>query len=260
MVLTPKSIDCAKARDLMFDYIDGALGERESVQLEFHISSCENCRAELEERRKLLNSIGNAEYSVPPTLHQSVMDKIADIPQENPGKPMLRFKPWMSTLTAACAAVMILIVAVGYLSLGSNRKADEAKDAAENMAEQMSPSIIAADEAPAKIADADNSLSPLEDAVVSETSPLDVILSDVSRENNAVIVCRKGDFGDDIPGERAGEILVNGVCYERYVVSEGAMAAFTSCAERLAAQSVDYRAVLLSGDQVDMFELYLLAE
>lgn len=241
MVLTPKTIDCDSARALMFDYIDGVLGEREAVQLQFHIKSCEACRAELEERRAMLESVGKTAYSVPPTLHQSIMDKISDMPQEKDTKPIFRFKTWMGTITAACAAIMILVVAVGYLGRAGMPDADDVKN-----------------ESPAKIMDAAPTAD--ENADAAEISPLDIILADVSENNNAVIVCRKSDFTGAPIGERSGEILVNGVCYERYVITENAMAEFTGCAERLTAEAIDYRAAVISGEQVDTFEIYLLAD
>ena len=130
MILKPKAINCDTARAMMFDYIDGGLEGADALRLEAHAAECDACKRELAECRQMLDTVKNSAYSVPAGFHDSVMNKIADVPQETVSRAKaFRFKPWMGALTAACAALMILVVGRGYIDAGIS-KADMAEDKA----------------------------------------------------------------------------------------------------------------------------------
>ncbi len=110
-----KPLTCEKARELMFDYIDGELRAGDRLRLENHIAECEACKCELSERSEMLRLIASCGENPPSELKLGVMDKIDNIPQETAAERLRgRILP-MGALTAAAAAVMILVVGRGFI-------------------------------------------------------------------------------------------------------------------------------------------------
>jgi len=52
---------CAGIKEILSQYIDGMLGDRERAALEEHLSTCENCREELDSLRALVQELGALE-------------------------------------------------------------------------------------------------------------------------------------------------------------------------------------------------------
>lgn len=119
MKLDQRSLDCDRARDMMFDYIDGELNNTETELLEAHIKGCEACRREHAERREMLELIKLAGSEPVPALHDRVAEAIAEVPQYRRSLfTRLRYLP-AGTLVAACAVVMVLLVGRGYIFGGA---------------------------------------------------------------------------------------------------------------------------------------------
>lgn len=123
MRLDLRSLDCDRTRDMMFDYIDGELRDNEAELFEAHIKECDACRRELAERREMLELIKLAGSEPVPSLHNRVAEAIADVPQYKRNVfTRLRYLP-AGTLVAACAVVMVLVVARGYIFGGGSMDA-----------------------------------------------------------------------------------------------------------------------------------------
>lgn len=123
MRLDLRSLDCDRACDMMFDYIDGELRDNEAELFEAHIKECDACRRELAERREMLELIKLAGNEPTPTLHDGVIERIADVPQHKSNIfTRFRYLP-AGTLVAACAVVMVLVVARGYIFGGGSMDA-----------------------------------------------------------------------------------------------------------------------------------------
>lgn len=52
---------CQELVEVLTDYLDGALSERDRARLEAHLEECEACTAYLEEFRMLINTAGRIE-------------------------------------------------------------------------------------------------------------------------------------------------------------------------------------------------------
>ncbi len=290
MILKPKAIDCDAARSMMFDYVDGALCEADVLRLEAHISDCDACKRELADCRQMLGTVKNSAYSVPSGLCDSVMNKIADMPQENGGlTKSLRFKPWMGALTAVCAALMILVVGRGYIDAGIN-KADMAEDQAGEYA-RIDANLFDSPNVPSEAEPSggthsdeqhggettvtvttgsfagfapnikkENAENDRYIAEACDSSLLDSILGEITDSEIAVLVCRKSDFEGIIPDAKAITVTLEEMEYERYVIDSNAMVTFTGYLELLEKLSKDYRAAVPADAQFDVCEIYLLID
>ncbi len=115
MKTTKKPINCESAKEIMFDYLDGVASKTEASSLEYHISSCEDCKKELDERKNILDTVKLTAVDPPKGLKNSVMAKIGNIPQEKAG---WRFIPSSRTVSAlAIAACAVIMLAVGFRSM-----------------------------------------------------------------------------------------------------------------------------------------------
>lgn len=114
-----KPLTCEKARELMFDYIDGELKEGDRLRLEAHLEGCEACRDELSERSEMLTLISSCSDAPPQSLKLGVMEKIENIPQETRAQHLRHRLIPAGALTVAAAAVMILVVGKGFIFGGA---------------------------------------------------------------------------------------------------------------------------------------------
>ncbi len=131
MDTSKKTLTCERAQDLMFLYIEGQLKERDAEKLTVHLDGCEACRKELEERKRILKSLGECEFIPPSSLKSDIMDKISDVPQEKM-RPMRRFIH-IGAISGVAAAVMIFAVCRVFVFGGavSDRAFENAKFAAD---------------------------------------------------------------------------------------------------------------------------------
>lgn len=133
MKTNKRQIDCQEATSLMFDYIDGVAPTSDTEALKAHVSECDACQKELEERKAMLSTLKLAGDNPPPTLACEVMKKIENIPQEKKNR---RFLPSARILSlASVAACVVIMLAVGFRSglfrnvLVSDFKADSPQSA-----------------------------------------------------------------------------------------------------------------------------------
>ncbi len=121
-----KPLTCDAAREMMFDYIDGQLGDGDSKRLLFHISECESCKRELAERQEMLALIGSSATAAPEALFNRVMEGIKDIPQEKPNI-FTRFRfAYGTAVVAACAVLTVFLVSRGYFIDGGDSLTNDA--------------------------------------------------------------------------------------------------------------------------------------
>lgn len=170
-----KPLTCEKARELMFDYIDGELRAGDRLRLETHIAECEVCKSELAERSEMLNLIASCGETPPSELKSCVMDKIENVPRESPaGRLRARLVP-AGALTAAAAAVMILVIGRGFIFGGAMNDAKSDMEAHRHlMADEY-----AAPEMAYKDAEAGNASGFTADAA-DEIGAADMVNSSVS--------------------------------------------------------------------------------
>jgi anti-sigma factor RsiW len=60
-----EELRCQQAVELLTDYLEGALSRRAQAGLERHLSTCDGCRAYLEQLRATISTLGQARL-VPP--------------------------------------------------------------------------------------------------------------------------------------------------------------------------------------------------
>ena len=71
-----RALVCRQAVDLMTDYLEGALGERDRARLEAHLSDCPHCREYLAQLRVTIDALGQAE---PDDLPPEALDELVDL-------------------------------------------------------------------------------------------------------------------------------------------------------------------------------------
>jgi anti-sigma factor RsiW len=67
---------CRHAVELMSDYLDGALSERDRLRLEAHLVDCPHCSEYLAQLRVTIDALGRAE---PEDLPEEAVDEMVDV-------------------------------------------------------------------------------------------------------------------------------------------------------------------------------------
>ena len=285
-----KPLSCEEARDLMFDYLDNNLTPSRTERLLAHLSSCADCRAELDERREMLALIADVAEEPPAALHDNIMRAIADIPQDAPGSgakiltdKKRRFIPW-GTVAAACAAVMILVAGRGMLP--GTGAGDIVSPAADRLALAEAADATDTDAAlyQAKLGD----LSGEEDVVIVETtagvsvlSPgpapsdtkntpvtkqkadaaaLDALIDANPDTDAAVLALYASAFDGLAPVTEAEQLTVGGFDVTCYRVTENAAETFGGYVNLFEKEKIDYRVNIPEGSEFDEFQIWLLDE
>ena len=297
MMLNKKTLDCELSRGLMFDYIDGVLAPSDKQRLEAHLEGCEACRRELKERREMLALVASAAYSAPSSLYSSVMAEVEKTPQDAKIlAPKLRIKPWMGSIAAVAAAVMILVVGRGLLSQSTEMLDNEPGDARsyfdaspvpgedgdaidtgatgqgkvyyeENLYGSASEDRIIettysyAGYAPSA-SDAHgasyDTVAPIEVEATAGKSLLDTVFDVLECEDTALIICYKSDVAGVIPMEQATTIAVDGVECEHYLIDTDAMVKFTGYLELFENSRFEYRACVPMEAEFEKCEIILV--
>ncbi len=109
---------CRKARELMFEYADETLGEKDAAWLEMHITSCPDCAAELAKCRETLKLIKASRYDAPFSIADAVMNTIG---KESVKSPLasaftgfFRKKNFARYGTIAAAVLLVAVVAINH--------------------------------------------------------------------------------------------------------------------------------------------------
>lgn len=71
-----RTLVCRQAIDLMSDYLDGALSERDRVRLEAHLSDCPHCSEYLAQLRATIDALGKA---TPEDLPDQAIDDLVEL-------------------------------------------------------------------------------------------------------------------------------------------------------------------------------------
>lgn len=240
MKIMKKPMDCSSAEEIMFEYLDGALTRTEASRLEDHISVCGNCKAELEERKIMLDTVKLTRVDPPAELKESVMLKIENIPQE---KAVPRFIPSVRTVSAlAVAACAVFAVAVGFRAFLSPGVTTGSAGKSAN-GELYSGDIYAVTTASARILDAHGDISVqnysdtsvktadikvsvevTEDvqgsAAEDELDKLCDLAAEAAEGNTGVVVGSAVPFLKIISDAEKSEIVLGGGTYDCYIVTE----------------------------------------
>lgn len=125
-------MNCKEVLDLLSEYIDGELDERERALLSSHLEECSDCRKELEAMKTAISMVqGLGEVEVPAEV-SSALRKIA-IAEENPQAVQSKRNSKGSSLrylvaaTAVTAAALIALLPFAYKDL-ANISANKASE------------------------------------------------------------------------------------------------------------------------------------
>lgn len=108
---------CIKAKKLISEYIDEELNSGQKVDLEKHLSTCQDCQKLLQDLHKIKDS--TQDLPAPPST-QIPWGKIqARLEKESQPRlvPLKPHRNWLS-MPSAVAAVALLLVVIGALTLG----------------------------------------------------------------------------------------------------------------------------------------------
>ena len=286
-----KPLTCEEARDLMFDYLDKALAPSQTERLLAHLTACAECRAELDERRAMLDLIGSIGEEPPVCLRENVMRAIADMPQDAaepaPAAKILtskkhRFIPW-GTIAAACAVVMIFVAGRGGLPAASGA-GDLVAPAADRLALEAAAET-ADDDAIAATYSAKYVYSDDDEVVIYETtagvamfSPgpsdggsknaaaekkqaataLDRLMAANPDADAAVLALFASGFEGLAPVTEAETVSIGGFEVTRYLVTENAAETFGGYVNLFEKEKIDYRVNIPEGSEFDAFQFWLL--
>jgi anti-sigma factor RsiW len=71
---------CQELVEVLTDYLDGVLGERDRLRLEAHLEECEACTAYLEDFRMLIAAAGRIEpEQISPELEVGLLQAFRDL-------------------------------------------------------------------------------------------------------------------------------------------------------------------------------------
>ncbi len=124
-----KECDCIKIRRLFDAAIDGELSPREERKLDAHLTYCEFCRTEYEERKKLSQTISLTSPEVPSALHSAVMSRIHE--EGRPKHAPVFSRPKMALVGSLCVLALVVGIAFSpaFLGIGMKDAANAAPEA-----------------------------------------------------------------------------------------------------------------------------------
>ncbi len=300
MLINKKTASCEDIRELMFDYIDGAPSDSDAAAFEAHIAECEACRRELAERREMLALVKASAAAAPSALYGRVMAEVEKTPQDKKIlTPRLRVKPWMGSLAAVAAAVMILVVGRGFLSQSTEMLDAEPDAARAGSADTCAPTDedISANTntfAPDKVQYVNENVygSSADDRIVETTDSysgfapalpagtpneagrsdgqsapetadfavLDTLFAAYKSEQSALLVCTKADLDGVIPATECKALTIEDIACEYYVIEADAIVMFTGYLEVLEYRGANYRAHVPTSAEFEKCEIILVVD
>lgn len=107
-------MDCKKTRQLLSEYIDGQLNNREARNIEKHLSDCSSCAQEYEELKKLVKELNKASGIKAPENFLNGVRKKQKEDSVKTGKLEFLKNFWNKTprvaVTAAAAIILIILL------------------------------------------------------------------------------------------------------------------------------------------------------
>jgi hypothetical protein len=116
---------CAKARRLLFDYLDGALDEKTSETIQTHLKRCERCTHALEEYRSYREKMAMLKDThAPEGFLARVKDRVGTLDEKDAARgPKRIFTPGFKLpleLAGALAVILIAVVIFRHIQPGEN--------------------------------------------------------------------------------------------------------------------------------------------
>lgn len=245
MKTAKKPISCRSAKEIMFDYLDGAASKLESSLLEDHVSECGDCKKELEERKKLIDTVKLTRVDPPAALKESVMTKIENIPQKKEAwhfKPSARITSILAV--AACAVIMAAIGFRGFLFPGVTVGDTPANSGDSGVYAGDIPAVTAASarifdtyadaekvqsysDTPVNTIDVkaygaslENTQNPASEDELMLLDTIYDLAAEAVGENAGLVVGSAEPFEEIIADAEKSEIMLDGIKYDCYSVTE----------------------------------------
>ncbi len=76
MLFRRRALVCRRAVELMSDYLEGALSDRDRTRLEAHLAQCPHCSEYLAQLRATIDALGSAS---PENLSDDAVDELVDL-------------------------------------------------------------------------------------------------------------------------------------------------------------------------------------
>lgn len=117
-------MNCNEISDKLPLFIDNELSNEEMLQINEHIQSCENCKNELEEYKKIIEVLKSLPEEEPPEgyckrLHDKLTEASAAIQNEKSSKiKPLRKVRWLK-YGGIAASLMLLLLVYGFMNMGN---------------------------------------------------------------------------------------------------------------------------------------------
>lgn len=102
-------MSCHKIKSQLYDYRDGELDPLQSEEIDKHLQSCEDCKAELSRIQASIRMVQHVEtVEPPPYLSTRIMARVREESQKQPWFSKVFFKP-ITIPSGAFAALLILL-------------------------------------------------------------------------------------------------------------------------------------------------------
>jgi anti-sigma factor RsiW len=90
MIPDPDALTCQELVELVTDYLDGALSERDRERFEAHLLDCDDCPIYLEQFRVTIRTVGIlSEHQMPQTAKDDLLRRFSTWKQERSQSPPL---------------------------------------------------------------------------------------------------------------------------------------------------------------------------
>jgi anti-sigma factor RsiW len=110
-----KMKECIHYQDNLHDYVDGALGSVEAIQLTAHLSECDACKEELEGIERLRTMLRTAEVPDSEEARTRVMRCFRVATQTDKPRRVPLLRRWQLGVAACAMAAAILVFAMPSL-------------------------------------------------------------------------------------------------------------------------------------------------
>jgi len=106
-------MNCEKCRDYLNDYLDDELDASTFADVEHHIGSCPDCKAELDRVSKMRDLLGDLRnVKIPEGEREAFIGALRSRIEAEGGEVVVTKRDWRPALVSAIALVAVLIVAV----------------------------------------------------------------------------------------------------------------------------------------------------
>ena len=113
-------MNCERVKELLFEYIEKELDERDAKMVSEHLMSCEECRKEYEMMLGMSEAIKESRYEAPDELHSRVMTAVRSDKTRKKREKIIRRLGYVAASAAAFVIAVNVILHQPWFNKSSN--------------------------------------------------------------------------------------------------------------------------------------------